>query len=120
MLKKLNLTKKILFFSFRRNFFEQYRVLDEKVPSPKKFTDCARIFRDCKDAEKYNDTDEEDEEENEEQQQQQQNTTNSIENEISEAEEGAGDSIDKNHTESIENIKVQNKFASGRLDSFKI
>lgn len=39
----------------RRNFFERYRVLDENVAKPQKFSECAKVFNDCKDAEKYND-----------------------------------------------------------------
>lgn len=40
-------------FIYRRNFFEKYRVNDENLPEPKRFRDCAKVHRNCKDAEKY-------------------------------------------------------------------
>lgn len=47
--------------NFRRNFFERYRISDDNVVKPQKFTDCAKIFNDCKDAEKYNNIEEDEE-----------------------------------------------------------
>lgn len=35
--------------------------MDEGAAKPLKFSDCAKMFNDCKDAEKYNDGDEDDE-----------------------------------------------------------
>lgn len=47
--------------NFRRNFFERYRLSDQNAVKPQKFTDCAKIFNDCKEAEKYNNIQEDDE-----------------------------------------------------------
>lgn len=52
-----------LAFSFiSRNFFEQYRNVEGIHEKPQKFGDCARMFNDCKDAEKYNNNDDDDNE----------------------------------------------------------
>lgn len=44
---------------FRKNFFERYRASDENVTKLKKFADCAKVFNDCEEAEKYNNIPEE-------------------------------------------------------------
>lgn len=52
-----------LAFSFiSRGFFERYRNVGVK---PHRFLDCARMFNDCKDAEKYNNDDDEEYDDNE-------------------------------------------------------
>lgn len=51
---------KCLKINFRRNFFERYRISDENAVKPQKFSDCAKMFNDCKEAEKYNNIEEED------------------------------------------------------------
>lgn len=71
----------LLFFHFSRNFFERYRLLDENIAPPKTFADCAKIFTDCKDAERFDGNDEE-EEQNE----------HDIHEEHEDEQEGAGDS----------------------------
>lgn len=50
---RANPITRLLFSLVGRNFFEQYRVLDDGVEQPKKFRDCARIYNECEDAEKY-------------------------------------------------------------------
>lgn len=50
-----------LAFSFiSRSFFEQYRNVEGIGEKPKKFVDCSRMFKDCKDAERYNSNDDDD------------------------------------------------------------
>lgn len=53
-----------LAFSFiSRSFFEQYRNVEGIDEKPKKFVDCSRMFKDCKDAERYNSNDDDDDDE---------------------------------------------------------
>lgn len=102
-----------LIFQFRRNFFERYRILDDAVAKPQKFSDCAKVFRDCEDAEKYNDVDDNDddedaikdgqkhnnEEKHEEKDENTENSTDSLKKEEkpdeTDEKEGAGDSPPK-------------------------
>lgn len=102
----------IQYYLFRRNFFERYRELDENVAKPQKFSDCGKVFNDCKDAEKYNEMEEEEEEEDEDQEKMDDSpkkegstekseisdeSTTQVEND---EEEGAGDSQDEQPKES--------------------
>lgn len=107
--------------NFRRNFFERYRTLDENTSKPEKFSDCAKMYNDCKDAEKYNNTNDDDDEEEVEQKEKEtemketeshsdknenssENTSeNSSSNEPDEN-EGAGDSPVAASDDSINNV----------------
>lgn len=81
----------ILFFFFcSRNFFERYRSLDENIVPPKRFADCAKVFTDCKDAERFDGSDEDEQDEQEKHE------------EHTDEPEGAGDSQDGITTETNE------------------
>lgn len=43
--------------NFSKNFFDKYRDLSSDAPKATKFTDCARMYRECAAAEEYNDAD---------------------------------------------------------------
>ncbi|XP_055319807.1 uncharacterized protein LOC129577201 [Sitodiplosis mosellana] len=88
-----------LAFSFiGRNFFERYRVLDENVAKPQKFSECAKVFNDCEDAEKYNeaeddDSDDDNVEKNEEKVEE--STQNEESTEKSDASIGQGENVEQ-------------------------
>lgn len=42
---------------YSKNFFNKYRDLSADAVRPAKFSDCARIYRECAAAEEYNDVD---------------------------------------------------------------
>lgn len=126
----------LLYFSFdffSRNFFERYRDLDGDVPKPEKFTDCAKVYNDCKDAEKYNNVNDDEDDENQENQENQEkndekplkesdaNAENSNLDETDEN-EGAGDSPADHLNDSDEssNNVVRRKRTHQPVHNFKL
>lgn len=45
----------------RRNFFERYRTLDDSIEQPQRFSDCAKVYNECEDAERYDNVEQEEE-----------------------------------------------------------
>lgn len=121
--------------NFSRNFFERYRTLDENASKPEKFSDCAKMYNDCKDAEKYNNTDDDDEQEEEQKEKEKEmeeteshsdkNENSSENSSLNEPEEneGAGDSPVAASDDSINNVvrrKRNHKLRSNFIFNRKI
>lgn len=111
-----------------RNFFERYRNLDENASKPERFSDCARMFNDCKDAEKYNhvEDDDGDDAENDSEQKDETTTESVIADKKSHSDEadekeGAGDAPDE-HSTTESNISnfVRRKRTHKPLSSFRM
>lgn len=93
-----------------RNFFQQYRQLEENVSKPETFEDCAKIFDECEDAEKYNQTEDEDDEEDEEKEEE---IADSTEN-VTENENGDESVSNDNDLQTEKSVEIKQKKDSKR------
>lgn len=121
---KTNPVTRLAFSFIGKNFFEQYRNVDDvNTVTPQKFTDCARMFNDCADAEKYNNPEDDDEEslddgfENESNSdadhEQDTSTNNSLSNSVleSEADTNKNDGkVRRKRSDAVAHILLRNKY----------
>lgn len=100
--------------------------MDDTVHRPLTFSDCAKVFRECKDAEKYeNQNDDEEPEKPKENEavtdssQENLAENKNLENELDQHAEGGGDSSTEDaQSETIDSNAVRRKRSNNRLTNF--